>query len=313
MDELWGKSGNLIDKREWGKLIDSLKGDAIVSNKEEATLILKERFISAVKERLPEERFGILFSGGVDSSLIAAVCKELGGNFTCYSVGFQDETKEPEDITEAKKVAEELGIELRYKIFNLEEAKEIIKRTVNILKEVGKTDVVNVGVGSVVLAATELAKEDRIKYLFSGLGSEEIFAGYERHGKAKDAHEECWSGLKNMWNRDLVRDFTLSKELGVIIRTPFLDKDLIEYAMQIPAKWKISENEKKIILREVAEEFLGKFAWRKKKAAQYGSCFDKAISKLARKEGFKLKKDWIDNFTTGKEGKRQKSFWSNNI
>ena len=63
--------------------------------------------------------------------------------------------------------------------------------------------------------------------------------------------------------------------------------------MQLPGKWKLSEVEKKIILREVAEEFLGEFAWRKKKAAQYGSCFDKAIGKLAKQKGFKLKKDYL--------------------
>ena len=98
-----------------------------------------------------------------------------------------------------------------------------------------------------------------------------------------------------MWDRDLVRDFNLAKELNIQVKTPFLDKDLIEYAMKLPGDWKIVEEKKKVILREVAEEFLGEFAWRKKKAAQYGSCFDKAIAKLAKKNGFKLKKDWLDS------------------
>jgi len=70
---------------------------------------------------------------------------------------------------------------------------------------------------------------------------------------------------------------------------------LISYAMKLPAEWKIIDGKKKVILREVAEEFLGEFAWRKKKAAQYGSCFDKAISKLAKKNGFNLKKEWLDS------------------
>ncbi len=256
---------------------------------------MKEKLLEAIRNRIPKERFGIFFSGGVDSSLIAAVCRDNHANFVCYTVGFQDEvTKEPEDITEAKKVAERLGFKLKYKIFNLVEAKEIITTAVNILKNVERTDVVNVGVGSVVVAAVEIAKEDNINYFMSGLGSEEIFAGYERHDKAEDAHEECWSGLKKMWSRDLVRDSTLADDLGVNIKTPFLDKELIEYTMQLPVGWKIDEEKKKIILREVAEEFLKEFAWRRKKAAQYGSCFDKAISKLARKEGFKLKKEWLD-------------------
>ena len=67
--------------------------------------------------------------------------------------------------------------------------------------------------------------------------------------------------------------------------------------MRIPGEWKIDDQRKKIIFREVAEEFLDEFAWRKKKAAQYGSCFDKAISKLARLEGFKFKGDWLNELS----------------
>jgi diphthine-ammonia ligase len=295
MQEIWQAGNGLIEKENWGTLIESLKTNLIIKDKEEAKKILQEKLISSVKERIPKEKFGIFFSGGVDSSLIAALCAKQHANFTCYSVGFQEDTKEPEDIVEAIKVAKKLNFDLKYKIFTLDEAEVIIKETVSLLQSVGKNDVVNVGVGSVILAAAEMGKNDGIKHFLGGLGSEEIFAGYERHAKAINAHEECWKGLKLMWGRDLVRDCTLAKALNISVGTPFLDKELIKFSMKIPEEWKISEEEKKIILREVAEEFLGEFAWRKKKAAQYGSSFDKAISKLARKNGFKLKKDWLDS------------------
>ena len=116
-------------------------------------------------------------------------------------------------------------------------------------------------------------------------GSEEIFAGYQRHLDAKDPHAECWNGLKNMWQRDFVRDVTIAKALGITVLCPFLDEDLIIKSMGIPADKKINKEFKKIILREIAEE-LGlpkEFAWRPKKAAQYGSYFDKALIKLAKK------------------------------
>jgi diphthine-ammonia ligase len=295
MEELWLKDNQLIDKREWGESIDSLRSTEIVEGKDLARTRLKEKLINAIKIRIPEEKFGIFFSGGVDSSIIAAICKTENKDFICYTVGFQEDTKEPEDVVEAKKVAKQLGLKLKYKIFNLEETEKIIIETVNILKKVNKTDVVNIGVGAVVLSAIKLAQQDNMKYFLGGLGSEEIFAGYERHDKATEINQECWNGLKYMWDRDLVRDFNLAKELNVTIKTPFLDQDLIKYAMTLPGDWKLNEEEKKIILREVAEEFLGKFAWRKKKAAQYGSCFDKSISKLAKKNGLKLKKEYLDS------------------
>ena len=296
MQELWLEKNELAPQEDWIKVIENLKTKEIIENKEEAKTILKEKFVQAIKSRLQTKKFGIFFSGGVDSSFIAAICKSLDKDFVCYAVGFQDdETKEPEDIIEAQKVAKKLNLNLKYNIYNLEETEEIIKKTIQILKKVNKTDVVNIGVGAVVLAATELGQKDNINYFFSGLGSEEIFAGYERHNQAENIQEECWQGLKLMWSRDLVRDFNLAKELNIKIKTPFLDKELIEYAMKLPAEWKIVREKKKVILREVAEEFLGEFAWRKKKAAQYGSCFDKAIAKLAKKNGFKLKKDWLDS------------------
>ena len=226
----------------------------------------------------------------------ALISKKLGYDFTCYVVGFQEDSKLPADIESAQKVAQKFNFDLRYKIFNLKEFEKLVKRTVKVLKKVGKTDVVNVGVGTVVLAAIEMGKEDNVKHFMGGLGSEEIFAGYERH-KVKDIQKECWRGLRDViLERDLVRDFNLAKNSKVDIRTPFLDGDLIKVAMQVPEKWKMNKDYKKVILREVAEEIgLGEFAWRKKKAAQYGSRFDRAIGKLARKNGFKFKKDYLES------------------
>ena len=110
-------------------------------------------------------------------------------------------------------------------------------------------------------------------------------------------HNECWNGLKNMWGRDLIRDFAISKHLGLELRTPFLDRDLIKIAMSIHPMFKLDKDNKKIILRESAE-FIGlkhEFAWRKKQAAQYGSNFVNGIEKLARKNGFKYKKDYLQS------------------
>ncbi len=293
MQELWIKNNKLIPEKEWIKLISNLKSKDRFKNKQKVKKELREKLIRSVRERIPKKKFGIFFSGGVDSSLIAILCRKLKADFICYVVGFQDEkTKEPADITEAKKVAKKFGFKLRYKVYNLKEAEKIIKKTVKILKPVKKTDVVNVGVGAVVVAAIELAKKDKIDYFLGGLGSEEIFAGYERH-KVEDINKECWIGLRGMWQRDLVRDFNLAKDNKLEINTPFLDEELIKFAMKIPSKWKLNKKYKKVILREVAEEFLGTFAWRKKKAAQYGSCFDKAISKLAKQKEFKLKKEYL--------------------
>ena len=227
--------------------------------------------------------------------MLAKKAGPSGKYFICYTLGFQDDkSKEPEDIGSAECAAKELGLNIKTSIINLQEAKALIKKTVKVLGP-ELNNVVNVGVGGVVLGCIEMAKLDGVKHLFSGLGSEELFAGYQRHKLAKNKQEECWQGLLRMYERDLLRDFAIASSQGIIISTPFLDKELIGVAMRIPDKFKIDNDKSKIILREAAEE-LGlpkEIAWRAKRAAQYGSRLDKAISRLAKKNGFKFKKDYL--------------------
>jgi len=280
----------MITKKEWFKKINNLKTKKTIKNKDSIKGKLKEIVIRAIGKNTPEKKFGIFFSGGIDSTLIAYVCKKNGAHFTCYSVGL----KNSKDLEWAKKTAKKLKLKLKTKTFSLDEAEKIIKNVVKILHS---SDVVNVGVGCVVYSAAILAKIDNINVFFSGLGSEEIFAGYERHAQAKNVNAECWNGLKNMYERDLIRDYKISHSLKIKILTPFLEDELIKFAMQIPGKYKINRENKKIILREIAEE-LGipkEFAWRKKIAAQYGSGFDKAIKKLSKKNGFQYKKEYLES------------------
>ncbi len=299
--EFYIQDDKLIAKEEWERIVLDIKNSVKensnknLNDKPRAKQLLKREITRAIEERFPDEKFGILFSGGVDSSLIALVAKKAGKDFVCYTVGFKDEgTKEPEDVVYAEKAADAIGVNLKVKITSLEQAHELFKKTVNILgKELN--NVVNAGVGSVEVACLEMAKQDNVKHLFSGLGSEEIFAGYQRHREAENRQAECWRGLVNMYERDLLRDFAVAGNEKISFSTPFLDRELIGVAMRIPDKLKIDNENSKIILREVAED-LGlprEIAWRGKRAAQYGSRLDKAISKLAKKKGFEYKKDYL--------------------
>ena len=296
--EIYIKEGNIINKEEWEKLITSIETnyDTLETNKERAKRKLKNAIEKAITTRAENiEKFGILFSGGVDSTLIAFMCKKHNYDFTCFAIGLENS----QDLEHAKIIAEKYNFDLKYKLLTLEELEKTIKETIKILQS---NDIVWVSVGSVVYAALQLALQNNTKILFSGLGTEEIFAGYQRHEIAlqnnfQEVHKECWNGLKNMWHRDLLRDNKITKHLGLELRTPYLDLNVIKTAMQLNPMYKLDKNNKKIILREIAEDFdLEKeFAWRKKKAAQYGSNFVKGIDKLAKKHGFSTKKDYLQS------------------
>jgi len=237
-----------------------------------------------------------LLSGGIDSTFIAFILKKLGCDFICYNAYFDDPTlKVPEDLDFAKKAADKLGLNL--KLLKLKSA-DVEKYLNHIVPLIEDSNVVKVGVALTFYAACLQAKKDGCKVIFSGLGSEEIFGGYQRHKESLNINKECVSGLLKMYERDNYRDDVITMNNNLELRLPFLDKKLVEYSLRIPGKYKIVEGMDKMILRETASS-IGLFkevVERRKKAAQYGSNFHKALKKLARKNKFSRISDYLRQF-----------------
>lgn len=270
------ESGTLFSKEEWESYVDKLKTQTDPSSKPEVA----DALLSAVKKRIPKEKFGLFLSGGLDSNLLSILLKKCNADFTAYCVGI----KGSPDIKAAEEIASFLNIPLKSREFSEGEVLECFLKARKILPD---ANFVALSIASVFIAASELAKEDGVSTVFTGLGSEEIFAGYHRHSLAKDINAECWRGLRAMYDVDLTRDFALSSALGLKVLVPFLDEKVIRTAMGISDEKKIVDGRKKVILSEIAEDFgvPKHLAWRKKLAAQYGSGFDRVLERLAKKSG----------------------------
>ena len=241
----------------------------------------KDLFKKAVRKRVSKnKKIGLLFSGGVDSTLIGVVLKKLGVNFTCYTSG----TKNSPDMEWAEKTAGKHGFRLKKTIFD---EKKVQKELVNICSIIKSNNPVKVGVAIPFYFSLKQASKDGVSLVFTGLGSEEIYAGYQRFEGVKDVNKECLHGLNTIQERDLDRDTRLLKHFGIKPALPFLDDDLIKDSLRIPGKYKINNEYKKIIIRYVAEEagVIKSVSWRKKKAAQYGSKSDKMLGRLSREYG----------------------------
>jgi diphthine-ammonia ligase len=285
------KNSELVSYDEWCKYIDSLRAKEVIKEEKKAISLLLPLFENAVKKRIPKENFGVFFSGGVDSTFIAYICKKFTDNFICYTVGIEGS----KDVAVSREVAKKLGLVHKEKILSLKDMETLFEKTAEILgKEL--INIVNLGVGAVEVAAIEMAKKESINYMFSGLGSEEIFAGYQRHKKAENINEECWNGLKSMWERDFKRDFKIAAHEKIEALTPFLDTELISAAMKADDSLKIKGEHKKYILRKmaIAAGLSEEIAFRPKIATQYGSNFDKAISRIAKAKSHKFKKGYLD-------------------
>lgn len=250
---------------------------------------------AAIAKRVPKQKFGLLFSGGVDSTYLAHYFKQQGYDFTCYTAVLDTDGNPPADLLAAQKAAHDLGLKLKIKKIKLEQIPAYLQQIVPLIED---SNVVKVGVALTFYVACEMAKEDGCKVVFSGLGSEEIFAGYERHKQSGNINQECVSGLLKMYERDLYRDDVITMDNSLELRLPYLDIELVAYALKISGKYKLKEGMGKYILREIALEkgIPRDFAFRKKTAAQYGSKFDYAIEKLAKKNKFPSKSTYLRTF-----------------
>ncbi len=250
---------------------------------------VEEALLKAVG-KVKSNKIGIAFSGGIDSTLLALACRKLGEKFTLYTIGLQG----CDDIEWATKVAVKMQFPLKIKLISESDAAKTMLGMVNLLKT---DDPVHVGVGCMTHSVCSFAKEDKSKIVLFGLGADEAFAGYGSHMKAlekDEVQEECERRLAGA-TKDLERDGKIAEEIGIEVALPFLDEELLEVAMKVPAEMKISKDQKKIVLRKIAVG-LGlpeELAERPKKAAQYGSGFDKAMERLTKKNGYKDKKEYL--------------------
>ncbi len=256
---------------------------------------LKRKIEKAVEKRTRGlKRVGLLFSGGVDSTLLYVLIKKHV-KVTAFTAGFSDS----QDMQFAKKASEEMGIDLEIEEIDMKGVEDLLP---TLVKQLETTNVMKIGVAFPFYVSARRAKKEGIDVIFSGLGTEELFAGYERHVEAyrqggwAGLHTAMWEGLESMWDRDLYRDDLATMANSVELRLPFLDIDVVKEAMSIHPSLKLGEMKKQVLRQIAKEEDVPTFIVnRPKKAAQYGSGVDKAIRKLAKRKGMKPQNylEWI--------------------
>ncbi len=261
--------------------------------------LLIDDLYSAVEKRVENiSDVGLIFSGGVDSTILAVLLKQIAEkrntdnksvplNIKLYSVGVENS----QDIKFSEEIAEDLNLPLKTIIIDENTVKESMKPVLTAIED---DNVMKLGVGMTIYLAAKSMKDENIKVALSGQGADELFGGYNRYLKHFedntlfdayfDLDEEIYHDIANMYHVNLERDDAVSMANGVELRVPFLDKDIINLALDIPAKYKIKDNEdvlRKHILRDAAKSIgvPDYIADRPKKAAQYGSGINKILKK----------------------------------
>jgi asparagine synthase (glutamine-hydrolysing) len=258
-------------KREWTEF------DAV---KENATSIeaIKIALEAAVKRQLMSDvPYGVLLSGGLDSSVISAVAKKFAQKriesddnsdawypqLHSFGVGLEGSP----DLIAAQKVALHLRT-IHHEIkFTIQEGLDAIR---DVIYNIETYDVTTIRASTPMYLMARVIKSMGIKMVLSGEGSDELFGGYLYFHKAPNArefHEETVRKLSKLHMYDCLRANKSLAAWGIEGRVPFLDKEFIDVAMRINPQDKMINGERmeKWILRKAFEDMLPEsVVWRQK-------------------------------------------------
>ena len=236
---------------------------------------------NAVKESITEKKIGIAFSGGVDSTLVSKICKDLEFDITLLTIGFPDS----HDIAFAKDVNEILNFTHEISKIDHDSFNEIASK---INKKIN-TDNLSWNENCIAFYyVAKLANSLGIKNVVTANGIDELFCGYNAYREAIEKGEDKVIELMNskLENEQKMMQAVneVTSEFGVRIIQPLLSKNFIEYAKSIPVSEKITGKDdlmRKHIIRKLAAKIgVPEISTNKrKKALQYGSLIHKALLK----------------------------------
>ena len=240
---------------------------------------LRTALEDAVRRQLMSDvPYGVLLSGGLDSSIISAVAKKFAskrienGNaqeawwpqLHSFAVGLEGSP----DLVAARKVADYIGSVHHEIHFTLEEGLDAVS---DVIYHLETYDVTTVRASTPMYLMARVIKSMGVKMVLSGEGADEIFGGYlyfHKAPNAKEFHEETVRKLDKLHLYDCLRANKSLAAWGVEGRVPFLDKEFMDVAMRLNPKDKMvtaDHNMEKWVLRKAFEDYLPEsVTWRQK-------------------------------------------------
>jgi asparagine synthase (glutamine-hydrolysing) len=251
----------------------------------------KKALLASMKKRTQDfNRVGIIFSGGIDSVVIAWLAKKMVKEVVCYTGGVHGSS----DIVFARQIAKKLDLKLRVNELTNDEVEQLIPEIIDTIED---TNAGQIEVAIPVYAAVKLAHEDGINVMLTGQGADELFGGYPWYAKVLEKEgyqklrEHMTEDLLLLYRETLEREDKITMAHSIEMREPFLDMKVIRLSMQMDLKLNVNGVDDTIgkhVHRKLAQR-LGiprNIAYRIKEAAQHGSGMHNVVDAIARKHGF---------------------------
>jgi len=257
--------------RDWFKYEAVKDNDASIEE-------LHDALEAAVKRQLMcDVPYGVLLSGGLDSSVISAIAKKNAARrvetddqqeawwprLHSFAVGL----KGAPDLAKAREVAEHIGTVHHEINYTVQEGLDAIRDVIYFIETY---DVTTVRASTPMYLLARVIRSMGIKMVLSGEGADEVFGGYLYFHKAPDAqafHEETVRKLSKLHLYDCLRANKSLAAWGVEGRVPFLDKEFLDVAMRMNPKAKMCpghEIEKRVVREAFADMLPESVAWRQK-------------------------------------------------
>jgi asparagine synthase (glutamine-hydrolysing) len=226
--------------------------------------------VSVRRQMMGDVPVGVFLSGGLDSTLIAAIaarhCAERGQRLPTFAVGLAGSP----DILAARQAAAFLATDHHEHLYTAEEALEAVAPVVRAIEHFDPS-LVRSAVPNYLLAKMTA---QHVKVVLTGEGADELFAGYTYLRDFSDPdqlHEELMRTVRGLHNLNLQRCDRVTMAHGLEARVPFLDRQVIALALRLPAAWKVASPgvpEKRLLRRAFTGWLPDELLWREK--SQFG-------------------------------------------
>ena len=256
---------------------DWMDYDQVKDNKVSVTAIHDGLEAAVRRQLMSDVPYGVLLSGGLDSSIISAVAEKYADmrieddsktkaywpRLHSFAVGL----KGAPDLAKARLVADHIGTVHHEINYTIQEGLDAIRDVIYFIETY---DVTTVRASTPMYLLARVIKSMGIKMVLSGEGADEIFGGYLYFHKAPDArafHEETVRKLSKLYLYDCLRANKSLAAWGVEGRVPFLDKEFLDIAMRTNPEAKLCPGmmmEKKILRQAFADMLPDEVAWRQK-------------------------------------------------
>src|SRR3954470_22809722 len=251
-----------------------------VTDRDQLLRRTRETLVRAVRQQMMGDvNVGVFLSGGLDSSLVAAIAARIANERGRRLQTVAVRTEASADLAAARTVAEHLGcdhVEVTYT------AAEALESLPNVVRAIESFDpgLVRSAVPNYMLARTT---RQHVKVVLTGEGADELFAGYDYMRDFTEPaalHAELERTVRSLHNLNLQRCDRVTMAHAVEARVPFLDRDVIAWALRVPPAAKQGEPEKRL-LREAFEGWLpDELLWREKAEFGDGSGARDALSQV---------------------------------